>query len=353
MKQTTLIILIILSLGLLSAENSTPQKQFQYGFGATGIIQYAHGDELSKAESSMSYDFEASFHYTPYSIIYGQLQGGKGAGVDSYLGNWSAVNGDSHDDDYLTLTELWIENTWGIFAIKTGMISLGAEFDTNNAANSETEQFLNAAFINNYTLEFPEDNGLGLVLKLSPLPWINLFATAAEADADWQDSFQNGFFMGEIDFAIDLMGKPGNYRLYAWSNGTDREELDDPTSTRSANTGFGVSLDQEIPMDMTIFGRWGMADEKVSEIASSLSAGLSLTGNSWGREEDNLGLAYGVLVPSKYIDANNESIFEAYYNYKLNDHVNISPNIQIISNPGGDSVADPVFTTGIRWNFSF
>jgi carbohydrate-selective porin OprB len=359
MKRTLTLIITLCCVVMLSAQTADWQEKIQFSWGATGLIQSSIGYQDSTAvkrniaETSISYDLEANLPFSEFSSLNAHVQGGKGAGIDKYIASYSASNGDAYEDEYLKMTELWIENHYQLISFKSGFLSMGADFDGNAIANSETEQFLNPTFINNPSLEFPADNGLGAIIKFTPSAWVTLAAGAAEADADWDKPFSNDFFITELDLSFKLKDKAGNYRFYGWSNGMDKDRLDGNLKRETSNSGYGLSIDQELPLETTLFARWGRQKDTINEIATSFSGGILIAGNSWGREDDALGLAIGTLGISDKIDNDDESSLEAYYSAKLQEHISLSPDFQMIFNPYGDANSDPVYIWGARIQISF
>jgi high affinity Mn2+ porin len=356
MKRYVLSAIIVMAVFALFAEETPWYQKVEFAFGATGVVQRTLGtvDTLGNdkdfAEGSVSYDLETTLPVNEHGSLYAHLQAGQGAGVPVIT--FGEVNGDADDDATLRLTELWYEHGFGMFALKVGKLSLSADFDGNNVANSETEQFFNTAFINNPVLEFPADNGLGLVFRFSPIELLSVSLTASEADADWSNAFSNGFFMGELDFNPKFGELQGCYRLYGWSNGTDRENLT-TGEIESANTGFGLSLDQQIPANLTLFARFGTQDDEVSEIGSAFSIGLQSTCAFWNRADDVVGLAFGSMTANDDTDLDNESQIEFYYSFRVNEHLAVSPDFQYIANPAGDGEADAVTVLGLRTQIAF
>lgn len=76
-----------------------------------------------------------------------------------------------------------------------------------------------------------------------------------------------------------------------------------------------------------------------------------------------MGLAIGQAMPSsKYKDAGSnlstkdEGHFEAYYNYKVNDHLTLTPDLQLIWNPYGDDATNgksTITVIGMRGQVDF
>ena len=63
-------------------------------------------------------------------------------------------------------------------------------------------------------LAFPDDNGPGARLSISPTSWIDVSGGWGESDADFDDLFEEPFFILEFDVKLNLAGRRGNYRFY-------------------------------------------------------------------------------------------------------------------------------------------
>ena len=48
-----------------------------------------------------------------------------------------------------------------------------------------------------------------------------------------------------------------------------------------------------------------------------------------------------------------ETHLELYYRYQVDKHLSISPDFQMVNNPGGDDAAGPVFIGGLRAELGF
>ena len=95
----------------------------------------------------------------------------------------------------------------------------------------------------------------------------------------------------------------------------------------------------------------------MSVVEYAWSTGFQLDGTPWGRDNDYLGVAIGMDIPSEdYEDAVNdgrhEGHFECYYNFHLNDNVAVSPDYQLVWNPNGRD-RDPINVFGIRTQIDF
>ena len=109
-----------------------------------------------------------------------------------------------------------------------------------------------------------------------------------------------------------------------------------------------------------------------TEIDRSIAVGLSLKGTKWHRPDDVVGLAGTINWLSKdhrdYLGLGGvgfivgdgqlpnyapEEIIETYYNFKLADHVFITPDFQFVDHPAYNADRGPVFVGGVRAHVEF
>jgi len=347
-------------------------QRIDMGITAGGVIQGSSGAEDDDLDGTARYELELTYTVSPNDVFYLHLEGGNGEGLDNRVATLSSFNGNAFgDDDHLSVSEAWYLHRlqWADAVLQIGKISLGGPgdnspddaiaFDANEYANNERSQFLSGGFVNNLALEFP-DNGLGGMVRISANDFLDISAGVADAAGEWSNVFDDLFSILEINFKPKMAGHQGNYRLYGWFNGSDHEDLKDPTKTREDNYGFGLSFDQELTDLIGIFARYGWQRSSVSQVEHAWSTGFQSSGKFYGRENDTFGLAYGMaIIGEDWKDANsginsgNEHHMELYYNFKVSDHLNISPDIQWVKNPNGDSENDDIWVFGIRAQLSF
>ncbi len=205
----------------------------------------------------------------------------------------------------------------------------------------------------------------------------------------------------EVGFYTRLFGLDGNYRVYAWVNCMDhldvshfkdvakwRRELSKIEDDEN-NWGIGFSFDQFITKNLKIFIKGGVMDSDVVSgevdntvsvdtlpIDGALSVGFFLSGAYWGRDNDELGLAFGIVFvdeetqkfyrdtdltdyysyfekPYK-VDIANEYHLEAYYRISFFDgKLEFSPDFQVVWNPNGVDNANTVYVFGTRMQVNF
>ena len=343
------------------------------GAGATFIVQgsvNANSTE-KKGENAIdvtySVDLELEKEFRDYAKVFIHLEAGGGGGLDNdEVTLFSGVNRDAGDTkNRVEVTETWYEHYLldNKLTLTLGKLDPTCYLDDNAIANDETSQFLGPAFRNSAALEFPDDNGAGFRIGFIPLEWIEINAGVFDDNADWEDITDNIFCFGQVNFKPNFLGKEGNYRFYGWHDDSCHMELIDTSKKEEENFGFGLSFDQQLTDMLTCFVRFGWEDPGVSNIEYAWSAGARVTGKVWGRNEDVIGAAFGQNIPgSDYGKAgnpgHNETHVETYYNIHVNEHLSVSPGLQVIWNPngaasGGEGRDDTVIVFSVRAQVDF
>jgi high affinity Mn2+ porin len=355
-------------------------EKIDIAVGATGVLQGASGvkerlnPEGNVTDATASYELELLVQAGEGGAVFMHLEAGNGDGIDGDIPTLSTFNGDADDDGRVRFTEFWYAQRVDRIGtvLEIGKVCLGGPgdhapedailFDGNEYANNERSQFLSGGFINNPALEFPDDNGPGAMVRVSPADTVDVSIGIADADGDWDDVFDDVFSIVEFDFKPKIGERRGHYRIYGWFNGKDHENLKDPDKNKEHNYGLGISIDQEITEVLGLFVRYGWQRGSVSQIEHAWSTGVQCSGTFFGRDDDIFGLAYGMVIigddwkdvdRADGINSGNEHHVEFYYNLKVNDYLHISPDIQWVKNPNGDTDNGAVWAFGIRAHVSF
>lgn len=359
-------------------------KGIEIGFSATGVVQGSIGnhqnqgipsdrDRADRVDGSISADLEISKRIGDHGLAMVIISGAYGEGLDPRIPSWWGINGDAEGEQRVYLKQLWYEHelfdSGLIFTL--GKLDLTWYFDTNQVANCENTQFLSPGFVNAAAIEFPDDNGPGVRITLAPLELFDISFGWGEGDADWNDLGHRSFFIGEAGLHPLFGELQGNYRLYGWYRRHHRDEgmvsWDDQArgiSDSRDGWGVGISLDQAVTPRIILFARAGYQDEEVYEFGWAWSLGAEVKGGYWGRKDDAFGIAYGMAMISDDYRAfrrssgenwfrSNESHLELYYRFQVNDHIAISPDLQILWNAQGDARFDPVTIIGVRGTLEF
>lgn len=376
----TLTALVVSAYGESPAPGTSPRMDrlmeqlgnLEWGAGATGVVQGTinnddnNPDDNETQDATWSIDLEVGAPIGARGKAFMLIEAGQGEGLtnDPGVGNsLFGVNDDAGDSEArLEVTEVWYEHLWwGERAVFTvGKIDLTNYFDTNAIANDETSQFLSSGLVNSVAVTFPEDNGAGVRFTAAPVPWLGLSVGWAEHDADYEDVFQDSFWIGEADVTLSIGRHPGTYRFYLWYNRADFPAFDNPNDTEH-DWGAGLSLDQQLSEAIAVFLRLAFQRDDVSEVALAWSGGAQLLGTWWQRPEDAVAVAIGQAVLSDAFEdsaaaparTGNEWFVEAYYRYVWNDHLALSAHLQVIDNAGGDKDLDTVTVVGARAQLTF
>lgn len=288
------------------------------------------------------------------------------------------------DDSFGILAQAWYQlkiplgddskaNAREHLHVTAGKIDSFVFFDQNAAADDESAKFMNNAFVHNPLLDSGGDIRAdaygfapGAVVQYvnerqRGSEWgLSLGAFGSGPGANFSGSLSSPFVIAQAETAARINYLPGNYRIYAWRNG--RAQGYDQLDARHA--GWGASADQKVDDDLTLFGRYGRSTKGKVRFDRALTLGAELGGTTWGRSADGVGLAVGSLLTSAgyrddslatagYQASGSEKQTELYYRYKFNGHVELSPNLQWIRNPGGDGAAQTVKVAGLRAKVGF
>ncbi len=377
--------------------------RFKIGGGITGIVQGTFDNDKNPPPSklapgveeagieredvtdgSYSVDLELEVDLNRYGRAFLHLEAGEGEGVGRRLSGFvckkhgeakpifTGVNADAlGGDGTLTIAEAYWEIP--LFAEKlivtVGKLDPVAYFDANAVANDETGQFLADIFVNNIGVDWP-DYAPGLRITLNPHDLVEINLGCISGDSDYKDLFENLFGMGEINLKPKLYGKlQGNYRFYYWIN--DRHHMTwEDEEAKEESQGFGLSFDQQITPEVTLFARYGIQDDDIKydcedfslRIKDAWSFGGEIKGKFWGRENDTFAIAYGQArlmdelekrMQGAGAETMEEGHLEAYYKLALGEHVALSLDFQAIFDPGGNKKTDTVYVGGSRLQVTF
>ncbi len=251
-------------------------------------------------------------------------------------------------------------------------------FDVNAYAGNPWDQFMNQYLNANPTA--PHRKSLGGYMKVKPTDWL-YFATAA-VDADepnpnecWgKDAAFHGpaHYVGFWEFGLTPTFQsqkgpmPGNYRVgfhYDPRALPEFRPAGEPAKSHADDVGFYLSFDQLVlkenddPKDkqgLGMFFRYGFAHQDINRINNFWSVGASYTGLIPTRDKDVL--AFGVadanlsdtLRHNRNPLADRETVYELYYAIQVTPWCVISPDLQLIVDPGGNRDAHDALVGGIR-----
>jgi hypothetical protein len=203
----------------------------------------------------------------------------------------------------------------------------------------------------------------------------------------------------EIEHTYKVLNKDGAFRILLYHDRSEMASFNDATAylasmnypiqtgpdaliaVRQSNKdkyGIGVNIEQAIDSSLGFFLRAMKSDGKTetlayTEVDSSLSTGLLLQGDSWGRADDTLGVALMVDWISadrlRFLEsggvsffigdgtrnflAKPERILETFYSYSLSKNQWLTADWQYIQNPAYNAQRGPVNVLGARYHIEF
>jgi len=370
------------------------------GLSFTTVAQKPFG--VANVNSQLSYRGDA-YVTLPLAKIgdveqkfFAQFRLGQGTGLNN-LPTFSKPNASAFrvlgglqpDDAVATLGQAWYQASIPLpfggykprsketLEINFGKMDPFVFFDQNAAANDETRQFLNTVFVHNPLLDAGGDigvdaNGFAPGFRLSysnvvskPETWrvsLGVFGAGAQG-SNYQRSLSSPLVMLQAETEQRLLtGLAGTYRIYAWRN-PQAAHFDSSIPDIEHHTGWGVSADQRIGDGLTLFGRYGQQIQGHVRFDAALTVGAEAGGAYWNRGADNLGLALGWLKTSGGYRAftstagapagGAERVGELYYRYRISKQFELSPSVQYIGNPGGDSSAEAIKLLALRAQITY
>ncbi len=266
--------------------------------------------------------------------------------------------------------------------IVAGKLGLPDFFDLNPAGGDSRLQFLNWTVDNNGAYDYAADTRgytIGAVIEFEGRVWgarlgeALMPRVANGLDYDWHLATSHADNL-ELELHRGLLaGRPGAIRLLLYDNHANMGSYDEAISAflsgadaapdivahrRAGRTkrGVGVNLWQAIG-DLRLFGRGGVNDGRVesfayTEVDQSLQIGADLTGKSWRRHQDRIGVAFvsnglghdhreylalggrGFLLGDGRLNYGCEQIVEAYYTAHLWRDLSAAFDVQRIAHPG-------------------
>lgn len=227
--------------------------------------------------------------------------------------------------------------------------------DVSDFVGSHGMQSLNISFSNrslsaNTVVPFP---GHGMALGVSLRPTEELYATVGAMNGygsttinDMKYLDEGDFFtFGEFGFTphVEGLGR-GRFRTLLWHmDARDARGLDLPS-----DRGFSIILDQDIGESLRVFARYGYADEAVTNIRSSIEAGLGVRG-LLGSPDNMTGLAYAYTESKNDGD---EKVLESFHRWQLTRFTQFTFGVQGIFDPI-NSEQDAIAVFSFRFRIAF
>jgi hypothetical protein len=197
----------------------------------------------------------------------------------------------------------------------------------------------------------------------------------------------------EVEHEHELYGRPGKVRVLGWRNRAKTATFTDALAWLNANPGVytgpdalfavrntekikygvGLNIEQEISDNIGFFLRAMKADGKTetyafTEVDGSLSSGVVIKGNAWGRVDDGIGLSLmrntisderrqfleqggiSYFIGDTKLNYRPENIFEGYYSLNIYKGSWLTADYQRMQNPAYNADRGPINIYALRFH---
>ncbi|MGO8924154.1 MAG: carbohydrate porin [Xanthobacteraceae bacterium] len=280
------------------------------------------------------------------------------------------------------------------FTFTIGKMSVPDFFDDNAYAHESRTDFMNYAIIDSGAFDYAADQfdyTWGIVGELNQKTWAVrggyfLVPTVQEGNDYDTNFFRRGQYIIEAEDRYFLFSQPGKIRIGAWLSsafaGSFAAALAQPginiDATRHGRIeyGFYANLEQALSGDFGLFARlsWRNGQTEImsfTDIDRSLSLGAVLKGTSWGRPDDQVGVAgainglsaeyraflaaggLGDIIGDGALNYREEKILETYYAYRLDRWSTFTVDYQFVADPAYNADRGPVHIFTGRFHSQF
>jgi hypothetical protein len=285
--------------------------------------------------------------------------------------------------------------------INAGKFSIADFYDDNAYSHDPRSDFFNWSLMSNGAWDYPANTRgytWGLMTEIIKPSWslrLSSVLMPVKANGNVFDLNVEQSHAETIEFEkkLKIKNHPGGIRILGFENFSSSPFYSNAIAQMQAGDsslvqvlsgkipgqdygrmkyGFALSAWQELTKNLGVFARAGWNDGKTgtwafTEIDETVSAGISLKGREFNRSEDVIGIAcvmngisklhaqylnaggYGFMLgDGKLTHYNNEIITEAFYKIKLASSLWITPDYQLVLNPGYNANRGPVSIYALR-----
>jgi len=307
----------------------------------------------SAGRGALVFQPEISFAPTESDEIFAKFGFGAGNGLSAggqspfVLATWAADVQDDYKNindrnrDYLLTA--WYKHTFEFsedhtLGLTGGIIDACDYMDENAFANDEFSQFMNEALVNGPNAFLPSyDIGGAIEWEISGFS-IKGVAMAMGTN-DEQPAEPYNFYGIQFGYNVDFGLGEGNYRLILDTTSDDFSNVAGTKMERM--TAALISFDQQLGDIVGLWLRFGWQDDDPAIVYKDVyTGGVNISGNLWGREQDNIGIGYGHLRGGN-VEIDKTDVFEIYGRFALNDIFSITGDIQYMKDSYKVGGVDP------------
>jgi hypothetical protein len=347
--------------------------KFSIGGIVAGIYQYQSLSDVPDYDSSgrglLAFQPEFSFRPTENDEVFTKFGFGAGNGLMEegkspfILAAWGGDTQDGVKDlngrnrDYLLTA--WYKHTFNFsddhsLGLTGGIIDSTDYIDDNAFANDEYTQFMNQALVNGPHCFVPSyDLGGAVEWDIAGFSVRGVAMALGSNGEEGELEEPYNFFALQFGYTVDFGMGEGNYRLLL---DTTSDDFSNVAGTKKERLGaLTLSFDQQFGEILGAWLRFGWQDDKAAvDYKDTYSGGLNISGNLWGRDQDNIGIGYAHLRGGN-LDVNSSDVFEIYGRFALNDIFAITGDVQYMKDSyKADAHDDPsAWIFGLRATAEF
>ena len=211
-------------------------------------------------------------------------------------------------------------------SVTGGIIDATDYLDENTYSNDEYTQFMNEALVNGPNAFLPSyDIGASLQFTHKDLALSGVLMHIGENDTG--NSYN--FYGLQLGYTIETFLGPGNYRMLV---GATSNDFLDPSGLAQENRKCLLfSFDQQFGSNYGTWLRMGTQDDAAAISYKNIySGGIYISGQLWGRQNDNGGIGYAHLNGGN-TGLDTSRVLEAYIRFGLNDYLAFTMDIQYMN----------------------
>ena len=279
-----------------------------------------------------------------------------------------------------------------------GKFSVTDIFDTNTYAHDPRGDFLNWSIIDAGAFDYAADAWgftYGAAAEWTQNSWTlraGVFQLSKVPNGKITGiDFGQYMLVSELEQRYQLGGHAGKIKLLGFLNrgrmGAYRDAVQLAQQTGDApdtglvrrlgsRPGASINLEQELTADLGVFlrasvNRGTKEAYEFTEINRSVSGGVAMKGDRWGRHDDTIGVAgvvnglsadarqyfaaggIGILIGDGQQNYAPEKVLETYYSVRVTPHVTFALNYQRVINPAYNRDRGPLSILGMRAHAEF
>jgi porin len=271
----------------------------------------------------------------------------------SDVGIITPINGgDTAPGDYRDLWQMLAWEQWVLdeqLRLGVGKLTTRTFLNLNRYAVSDREDFLTPQLVNNTVVPFTARNGMGLFAQYH-LDDAYLTGMVREADGTSEGISFDTIDSGKWEYAAELGLTPANLGglgegIYRFT-GYYTDSIGSGAATQPSGWAMALSFDQDIGDDYGAVFRYSYAGEDWRAFKQRVAAGIQVK-HPLGYRYDRVGLAGWWAEPTDE-SLSGETGLEAFWKLQLAPNIEVTPDVQLIFNPQGDTDRSQVLIGSLR-----